>query len=140
MGLDRSALSRFALAATLAAGMAACSQSGSTDRGLPVAAGPADGVAGPPRGASCAHDDLDGWADVEQQARGDAVRGKALVAKYECNRCHEGTGQPAQAFERQCVGCHQLIAAEKLPFPREQLDAWQKATHHYITTPTLASN
>ena len=29
--------------------------------------------------------------------------------------------------------------AEKLPFPRARLDAWRAATHHYITTPSLAS-
>jgi cytochrome c2 len=149
MVLDRSALSRLALVVMLVAGAAACGQGGSRDRGTPVAARLADGVSAPPEGVSCtpdacalpavAHDEVDGWADVEQGARGDAVHGKSLVAKYECNRCHEGTGQPAQAFERQCVGCHQLIAAEKLPFPREQLDAWQKATRHYITTPSLAT-
>jgi cytochrome c2 len=147
MILDRSALSRVALVAMTLAGIAACGQNGSRDRGSSAA--PSAEAHDVPEGVSCtrdacalpaaAHDDLGDWVDVERSAAGDATRGKALVARYECNRCHEGTGQPAQAFERQCVGCHQLIAAEKLPFPREQLDSWQKATRHYITTPSLAT-
>jgi cytochrome c2 len=133
-------MSRLTVAAVIVAGVAACGQSGASDHAAPVAA---------PAGASCTHDactlpapphdDVAEGTDVEPPASGDAARGKALVAKYECQRCHEGTGQPAPAFERQCVGCHQVIAAEKLPFPRAQLDAWQKATRHYITTPSLAT-
>src|ERR1700691_2638657 len=132
MVLDRSALSHVALVAMIVAGVAACGQNGSRDRGSPVAAVPAEGVHDVPEGVSCtrdacalpavAHDDPGDWVEIERSATGDAARGKALVAKYECNRCHEGTGQPAPAFDRQCVGCHQAIAAEKLPFPREQLD------------------
>lgn len=149
MVLDRLALSRLALVAMIVASVAACGQSGSRDRAPPPSARPADSVSDVAEGASCtrdacalpavARDGLDGWADVERRAGGDAAHGKALVAKYECNRCHEGTGQPAPALDRQCVGCHQLVAAERLPFPRPQLDAWQKATRHYITTPSLAT-
>lgn len=140
MLLARSWMPRLAVATVIVASVAACGQPASHDRESPVDT---------PAGASCTHDactlpapprdDLQGWADVDRQAGGDATRGKALVAKYECQRCHEGAGQPAPVFERQCVGCHELIATEKLPFPKEQLDAWQQATRHYITVPSLAT-
>jgi cytochrome c2 len=83
-------------------------------------------------------DPLAGWTNVEATSAGDATRGKALVARYECNRCHVGTGQPAPTFDRQCVGCHKVIKAETLPFPREKLEAWSEATRHFVTTPSLA--
>jgi cytochrome c2 len=75
---------------------------------------------------------------VERGARGDAARGKALVARYECNRCHAGTEEPLPSFDHQCVRCHQAIVAESLPFPKEKLKAWHEATRHYITVPSLS--
>jgi cytochrome c2 len=114
-------------------GVAACGQRASTEQSAPPAQQPT------PDAAVAAHDDLARWADAEEGSRGDAAHGKALVAKYECNRCHAGTGEPAPTFDRQCVGCHKVIKAETLPFPRERLDAWSKATRHFITTPNLAT-
>jgi cytochrome c2 len=84
-------------------------------------------------------DDLAGWTETEQRAHGDAAHGKALIARYECNRCHAGTGEPAPMFERQCVGCHKLIAAGTLPFARDRAEAWRSQTRHYITTPSLTA-
>ena len=41
---------------------------------------------------------------------GNVGRGKALVAEFECNRCHAGTGLAAPKLDRDCVGCHEQIA------------------------------
>jgi cytochrome c2 len=75
--------------------------------------------------------------DAPTPLPGDARRGKVLLARYECARCHEGTGQPAPFFERQCVGCHERVLAGQLPFPRARLDAWRATMRHYLTTPSL---
>jgi cytochrome c2 len=128
-------LGMVAATALFVAGVAACGQRTSDEQPAPVATQPTlDAVVAVP-----VHDDLAGWVAVEERLRGDAAHGKALVAKYECNRCHAGTGETAPTFDRQCVGCHKVIKAETLPFPRERLDAWSKATRHFITTPNLAT-
>ncbi len=139
MGLPRLALLRLATATLVVACAAACSQGATHEQAAPVAAEPSATARSGESAPVVAHDDLAGWADVDKRSLGDVARGKVLVAKYECNRCHAGTGQPAEPFLRQCVGCHQVIAAETLPFPREKLEAWRNATRHYITTPSLAT-
>jgi hypothetical protein len=40
---------------------------------------------------------------------GDAARGKELVQRYECNRCHEGTGLGTAALTKNCFSCHEQI-------------------------------
>lgn len=135
-------LARLATAVSFAA-IAACGQPAPRDREAPASSTQGDSAAIPaaatPAASVTPRDAFAGWTDIEAHAGGDAAHGKALVAKYECNRCHAGTGEPAPSFDRQCVHCHELIVAEKLPFPRARLDAWRAATHHYITTPSLAS-
>jgi hypothetical protein len=39
------------------------------------------------------------------------VDASALIAKFECNRCHEIEGVAAAAGDRHCVACHQQIHA-----------------------------
>src|SRR4051812_20439311 len=41
---------------------------------------------------------------------GSVGNGKALVAEFECNRCHAGTGLTAPKLDRDCVQCHEQIA------------------------------
>lgn len=127
------------LAATLlsAAVFAACSAPASTDQTTPPTSAPV--AASPAHSAPVVADALAGWSEVESQFGGDAAHGKALVARYECNRCHAGTEELPPSFDRQCVRCHQAIVAETLPFPKAKLEAWHAATHHYITTPSLAT-
>jgi cbb3-type cytochrome oxidase cytochrome c subunit len=42
--------------------------------------------------------------------RGDARRGRELVQRFECNRCHEGTGLADAPLEKNCFSCHEQIA------------------------------
>lgn len=42
---------------------------------------------------------------------GDASRGEALVRRFECNRCHDGTGTGRAPLASDCVGCHRDILA-----------------------------
>jgi cytochrome c2 len=80
-----------------------------------------------------------GWTAVEHGAAGDAKRGASLVARYECNRCHEGTGLESPPITRHCTGCHVLVAAGKIPASSDaQREAMKNATHHFIGVPSLA--
>ena len=44
-----------------------------------------------------------------------AERGRDLVRRFECNRCHEGTGLPAAPFAKNCFSCHQQILDGRFP-------------------------
>jgi cytochrome c2 len=78
------------------------------------------------------------WTAAEATISGDAARGERLVARFECVRCHEGTGQPTPFIDRQCVGCHQKVMSGDLPFSKARLDGWRAQLRHYVTTPNLA--
>jgi len=127
------------VAALTLASVAACGQPASPDAGAtsPLQAAAStivEDASALPEAAP-----LEGWTAVEEASQGDAAHGKELVAKYECNRCHAGTGQPAPMFDHQCVGCHKVIAAGKFPAAPEKVLAWRNATRHFITTPSLES-
>jgi cytochrome c2 len=68
---------------------------------------------------------------------GDAKRGQSLVVRYECARCHDGTGQPAPFIDFQCKGCHERVLSGQLPFSKDRLDGWRATLRHYATTPDL---
>jgi len=69
---------------------------------------------------------------------GDAQRGKLLVAEFECNRCHAGTGLAAPRLERDCVGCHEQIATDKFQARAEKLAKWKPHVMPYRDVPSLA--
>jgi len=46
---------------------------------------------------------------------GDAVRGRELVGRFECNRCHEGTGLGSAPLAKNCFSCHEQIITGKFP-------------------------
>jgi len=52
---------------------------------------------------------------------GDAERGRELVQRFECNRCHEGTGFAPAPLERNCFSCHEQIATGKFKVSAEAL-------------------
>jgi cytochrome c len=68
---------------------------------------------------------------------GDAARGKALVAQYECNRCHEGTGHAAPKLDQDCVRCHEQIATGKFGANKAKLSEWQAHVAPYRDVPSL---
>ncbi len=73
------------------------------------------------------------------KAPGDAARGKELVTKFECNRCHEGTGLAAPPTAKACVGCHQQILAGTFKAPRAALDRWKPNVAPVQFAPSLTS-
>lgn len=68
---------------------------------------------------------------------GNAARGKELVRKFECNRCHDGTGLGAAPLEKSCVHCHQQIATGVYPAPAKVLAQWRKHTAIMQVVPSL---
>ncbi len=58
---------------------------------------------------------------------GDAARGMKLVQKFQCNRCHDGTGLGAAKLELNCVHCHQkILAGTYKDAPAAMVDKWKK--------------
>ena len=94
----------------------------------------AAGAASPPGEPGEAAAPAVSWLDVERGFHGDAARGKVLVSRYECNRCHEGTGLPAAAPGAQCAGCHAGILAGTIRGPHRD----DPALHYYVDAPRLS--
>jgi cytochrome c2 len=68
---------------------------------------------------------------------GNVERGKALVAEFECNRCHAGTGLAAPKLERDCVGCHEQIATDKFKTTSNKVVKWKPHVMPYRDVPSL---
>lgn len=69
-------------------------------------------------------------------AAGSAERGKALVAEFECHRCHSGTGLATPQLERDCVGCHEQIATDKFVAKPDKLAKWKPHVLPYRDVPS----
>ena len=71
---------------------------------------------------------------------GDPVHGKALVEKFECSRCHEGTGTPAATFEKQCFTCHVKIVSGEFKGPKGAEARWHDRVLDLKDVPSLTSS
>jgi cytochrome c2 len=69
---------------------------------------------------------------------GSAERGKALVAEFQCNRCHEGTGLAAPKLDQDCVACHEQIATDKFKATPSKLAKWKPHVLPYRDVPSLS--
>lgn len=70
---------------------------------------------------------------------GDAARGKKLVEKFQCNRCHDGTGLGAAKLELNCVHCHQkILAGTYKDAPAAMVRKWKKHVAIMQVVPSLA--
>lgn len=69
----------------------------------------------------------------------DPAAGRLLVDKYECHRCHDGTGLPAVAADKSCVTCHQTIIAGTFDAPDAALRDWRANITHLRHVPSLDS-
>jgi cytochrome c5 len=69
---------------------------------------------------------------------GNSERGKQLVEKLECNRCHDGTGLAEAPLEKHCVTCHEDITTGKFRAPADKLAKWKKNVAHVREVPSLA--
>lgn len=67
-----------------------------------------------------------------------APDGAALLARFECHRCHEGTGLTAITESRHCVRCHQAILEDRFEAPKEALVEWRPHLRSLRVVPSLA--
>lgn len=65
--------------------------------------------------------------------------GKQLLSRFECNRCHEGTGLPEAPAEKHCVRCHQEILAGTFPVASHVLKTWQGYIVSLPVVPSLTA-
>ena len=68
---------------------------------------------------------------------GDSERGRSLVEKFECSRCHDGTGLAAAPLEKHCVTCHQEIWTDKFKAKPDKITKWKKTVVHYLNAPSF---
>lgn len=62
-----------------------------------------------------------------------------LVAKFECNRCHDVPGIASAPREKHCVACHQAIQAGTFPADADALAAWRSRITSLRWAPSLAA-
>lgn len=79
-------------------------------------------------------------AAIADEPPGNAERGKALVAELQCNRCHEGTGQPEPKMDQQCFGCHVKILAGTFKGPKGSEARWHDRVVGLDQVPSLTSS
>jgi mono/diheme cytochrome c family protein len=115
-----------ALTLSLAAALALSCGKNPAPGPAPAASASATSVAAPP-------------APPEEPA-GDAAKGKELVARFECSRCHEGTGTPAAAFEKQCFSCHVKIVSGEFKGSKGSEARWHDRVLDYKDVPSLTSS
>lgn len=71
------------------------------------------------------------------EAPANPAHGKALVAEYQCNRCHAGTGTGAPPENKDCVGCHDNIMQGKFKAPAATIAKWKPRVKEYDVAPSL---
>ena len=70
---------------------------------------------------------------------GDAAKGKALVEKQQCNRCHDGTGFEAAPQGKHCVHCHTDIMDAKFGSAESRVK-WQPRVKDIQDAPSLEAS
>lgn len=68
---------------------------------------------------------------------GDAAHGKELVATFQCNRCHEGTGHASAPQNKHCVGCHKDIMEGRFKAPEASIARWKPRIKDLADAPSL---
>jgi len=67
----------------------------------------------------------------------DKARGKLLVARLQCNRCHEGARIGRATTANHCVRCHREIRDGTHDAEPELIADWRKAIVHLLRVPGL---
>lgn len=61
-----------------------------------------------------------------------------VLARFECHRCHEGTGLEELPLEKRCVGCHRAIVRGKFEQAKpETVKRWQRNIVDLTAAPSL---
>lgn len=70
--------------------------------------------------------------------KGDALKGAALIERFECNRCHEGALMAKAAQNKQCFGCHRDIMSGAFKAPSSVEAEWRERVEPLSAAPPLA--
>lgn len=65
--------------------------------------------------------------------------GRALLLRFECNRCHDGLPVAAAPREKHCVRCHQDILGGRFAAPPDVLQRWQGHLTSLNVVPSLTT-
>ena len=65
------------------------------------------------------------------------IDARELLAKFECNRCHEVPESLPALPEKQCFGCHQQIHDGTFDAKAESITRWQKRILSLRYAPSL---
>jgi len=77
---------------------------------------------------------------MPHESRAESVlRGKELVTRFECARCHEGTGAAKEPRERRCVGCHTDIVDGHMEGRLNEVASWKVKVRDLAVAPSLSS-
>jgi mono/diheme cytochrome c family protein len=129
LSLGTAVLRRLALLALGTLALAAC------DRDTDLAAEPASSARAPTSVAApnaVPHPTSPPIASV-----GDASRGRALVEKHECNRCHDATGLEPTVLEKHCFHCHERIMTGTVHAAPATIAKWKRTVAPLRVAPTL---
>jgi cytochrome c2 len=90
---------------------------------------------------ACGHPGSSGGpsATKVEPLQGDATRGRALVDRFECTRCHTVANVEPPAKDKQCAGCHHDINADQVSATPEQKKRWQGKVAELGDVPSLVS-
>jgi cytochrome c2 len=77
------------------------------------------------------------WRLLELVDRAPAGDGQAVAARFQCQRCHAGTGLEDPPLAQQCVGCHEQILAGTFEAPRASVRRWQGNLKNLRAVPSL---
>jgi cytochrome c2 len=90
--------------------------------------------------AACGHPGSSGPPVTETPPlHGDATRGRALVDRFECTRCHSVGGVEAPPKDKQCTGCHADIVAGSITATAAQKSRWQTKVAELGDVPSLTA-
>jgi cytochrome c2 len=92
-------------------------------------------------GAASSNGEANPTTPAPARLAGDVERGRSLVAKYECSRCHDGTGLASAPFVKHCFECHRAIDQDKFEehfkVPKDKIDEWKKTVAIYLNVPSF---
>jgi len=75
----------------------------------------------------------------EIEKHGDAARGRELVERFECNRCHEGTGLGKAPLAKNCFACHEQIISGRFPVSAAALARFRPHVESAREAPSLTA-
>jgi mono/diheme cytochrome c family protein len=69
---------------------------------------------------------------------GNPARGQELARRFECSRCHTGTGTDDAPQSKSCAGCHRAIHAGTFGAGALTFAHWVQRIRHFLHVPSLA--